>query len=42
MTDARAWAALDDHGLVPALSGLIEGMGMWRPGALGHIERTGA
>ncbi|MFF5582991.1 hypothetical protein [Streptomyces hygroscopicus] len=35
------WAALDDHGVVPALGGLIDGTGMWRPGALGAIERTG-
>ncbi|WNE96426.1 hypothetical protein PS467_14325 [Streptomyces luomodiensis] len=36
-----AWAALDDRGVVPALGGLIDGTGMWRPGALGAIERTG-
>ncbi|WP_421107913.1 hypothetical protein [Streptomyces sp. NEAU-S77] len=42
MTDARAWAALDDRWLVHALAGLIDGTGHWDAGALGGIERTGA
>ncbi|MFF7649216.1 hypothetical protein ACFZCY_05040 [Streptomyces sp. NPDC007983] len=42
MTDARAWAALDDRWLVHALAGLIDGTGHWDAGALGSIERTGA
>ncbi|MGW7758782.1 hypothetical protein ACWGK6_46135 [Streptomyces violaceusniger] len=33
---------MDDRRVVPALGGLIDGTGMWRPGALACIERTGS
>ncbi|MGV9855263.1 hypothetical protein ACWDWU_41900 [Streptomyces sp. NPDC003442] len=36
-----AWTAVDDRRVVPALGGLIEGMGMWRTGTLGCMDRTG-
>ncbi|GAA1101540.1 hypothetical protein [Streptomyces javensis] len=36
-----AWAAVDDRRVVPALSGLIEGTGMWRTGTLACMDRTG-
>src|SRR3954470_14283803 len=43
LVTARAeMAALDDHGVASALSGLVDGSGYWtRDGALAGIERTG-
>ncbi|MGW7617247.1 hypothetical protein ACWGLG_15560 [Streptomyces antimycoticus] len=35
------WTAVDDRRVVPALGGLIDGTGMWQPGALACIARTG-